>query len=231
MRPDESQSMSPQKQPPQEHPAEQEGYRMMGRLGSVVDFSKDRSNPRKSAIVNAANNTCLGGGGVDGAISVAGGKALHDDRLSLRVIGTRNGKDIRCKTGSAVVTGPNKYGDLLTPYVIHAVGPNYGNVKYRGNESDGDIKLKQAYESSMLHAKNLGIERIGFSLLSAGKFLGNHDLEKVLKIAMKTIDECYYKGLREVHLCAHTKEEFMALFDVVNDLKVPFWAKLDPDQF
>src|SRR6056300_1029100 len=86
--------------------------------GSVVDFAH---NTQSAAIVNAANEGCLGGGGVDGAISDAGGPNLLQDRINLPLLS----EGVRCKTGSAVITGPNDYDELNVPYVIHAVGPNY----------------------------------------------------------------------------------------------------------
>jgi O-acetyl-ADP-ribose deacetylase len=62
------------------------------------------------AIVNAASECCLGGGGIDGAINNAGGRTLIADRRSLPIIthgGGGNG--VRCHTGNAVITGPNSY--------------------------------------------------------------------------------------------------------------------------
>jgi O-acetyl-ADP-ribose deacetylase (regulator of RNase III) len=59
----------------------------------------------------------LGGGGVDGAITAAGGENLADDRMALKQIAP----GIRCKTGSAVITGPGDYGSLKVPFVVHAV--------------------------------------------------------------------------------------------------------------
>ena len=78
--------------------------------GSVVDFTG-------SAIVNAANEACLGGGGVDGAITAAGGKALADARKALPEL---DKKRTRCPTGECVVTisGELKAKD----YCLHAVG-------------------------------------------------------------------------------------------------------------
>ena len=78
--------------------------------GSVVDFTG-------SAIVNAANEACLGGGGVDGAITAAGGKALAEARKALPIVNKRN---TRCPTGECVVTIS---GDLKAKdYCLHAVG-------------------------------------------------------------------------------------------------------------
>ena len=91
--------------------------------GSVVDFAYP-PNPSRSAVVNAANAGCLGGGGVDGALSEAGGPALLADRRALPEI-PRAGSGVRCPTGHAVTTGPGSYGNLGVPDVIHAVGPDY----------------------------------------------------------------------------------------------------------
>lgn len=90
--------------------------------GPITEFAYP-ANPSSSAIVNASNPRCLVGGGVDGAISTAGGPTLLYDRqiLPFRIM---SGKEVRCLPGNAVITGPNNYGQLQVPYVIHAVGPN-----------------------------------------------------------------------------------------------------------
>ena len=75
--------------------------------GSVVDFSH---NTQSSAIVNAANEGCLYGGGVDGAIGDAGGPTLLEDRMNLPQLQP----GVRCQTGSAVSTGPGTYGSLVS---------------------------------------------------------------------------------------------------------------------
>ena len=169
----------------------------------------------KSAIVNAANNRCLGGRGVDGAISAAGGEALLLDRHALPII---HGTNSRCMTGNAVITGPNNNMHLRTPFVIHAVGPNYSNNKYKGSKEKGDIKLHNAYVASMVCARDKGLESVAFSLLSAGKFRGNRSIHEVLNIAMRAIILCAYGGLMEVHLCGHSHHEYLALIEVARDL-------------
>ena len=101
--------------------------------GSVVFATTD-------AIVNAANQGCLGGGGVDGAICDAGGPALAAARRALPLLDAPHGRGhIRCHTGDAVATIG---GDLSARICIHAVGPNYAF-----HRDDGDALLSSAYES------------------------------------------------------------------------------------
>mmetsp|Transcript_4844 Transcript_4844/g.11140 ORF Transcript_4844/g.11140 Transcript_4844/m.11140 type:complete len:394 (-) Transcript_4844:1543-2724(-) len=159
--------------------------------GSVLDFfvAEDEketksAKPRVGAIVNAANEGCLYGGGVDGAINEAGGPGLWMDRKALPVLeGTG---DIRCRTGGAVVTGPNRYGTLRVPYVVHAVGPAY--VRFEGDDySQPDALLRLAYQESLKRCQEEGITDVAFSLLSAGIFRGNRSLHDVLTIAVMAI--------------------------------------------
>ena len=176
--------------------------------GSVVDFTY-AANPSKSAIVNAANEGCLGGGGVDGAISDAGGPNLLQDRMALPFATVDDGEGckralngVRCLTGDAVITGPGDYGDLGVSYVIHAVGPNY--MMYDGRSSsnlssddscesdtasyeEGDALLRSAYVNSMLRAAKNGLEAVAFSLISSGIFRGRHSKKEVLKIGIEGI--------------------------------------------
>jgi O-acetyl-ADP-ribose deacetylase (regulator of RNase III) len=181
--------------------------------GSVLDFTAPSESKRIGAIVNAANEGCLGGGGVDGAINNAGGKNLWKDREELplvqiagtrRRIGSASGADeIRCPTGGAVITGPNNYGSLKVPYIIHAVGPNYfhfSDININNNDdSSGDENnynefsvpdslLRSAYQNSLKRCSNENnITDVGFSLLSAGIFRGNRSQEDVLRIGIIAI--------------------------------------------
>jgi len=107
-----------------------------------------------SAIVNAANVGCLGGGGVDGAITHKGGARLRTEREALPVLGRYRGGEIRCKEGSAVVTG--RQGELYpwgSDFCIHAVGPNYWN--YEGLEEKADKLLQGAYTAALSRAKEV----------------------------------------------------------------------------
>lgn len=175
--------------------------------GSVVDFTY-AANPGKSAIVNAANEGCLGGGGVDGAISDAGGPNLLQDRMALPFAtvdddegGKKTLNGVTCLTGDAVITGPDDYGDLGVNHVIHAVGPNYmmydgrssSNLSSDSCESDtasyeeGDALLRSAYVNSMRRAAENGLEAVAFSLISSGIFRGRHSKKEVLKIGIEGI--------------------------------------------
>ena len=163
-------------------------------MGSVVDFSGD-------AIVNAANRTCLGGGGVDGAISKAGGPELLKARQALPVIKREGKEDIRCPTGEARITIG---GRLRAKWCIHAVGPNY-RVEMAGSKSaaECDRLLKSAYTAAMHLAAKQGVKTIAFSLISAGVFRGPRSLEEVLEIAAQGIVAGDYDGLKEVRACVH----------------------------
>ena len=179
--------------------------------GTVVTFN----GQMKGGIVNAANESGLGGGGVDGAISRAAGDSLYQARLALPV---QTG-GVRIPTGSARITGPQKFGSLKVPYVIHAVGPNFATLPPDQLE-DGDEHLMSAYAMSMACAQEAGIELLGFSLLSAGVYRGSRSLQDVLTIAVNTLVRQSYEGLREVHLISFTAEETEVLLAIVNQLEL-----------
>ncbi len=178
--------------------------------GSVVDFSR----PKTGAIVNAANEMCLGGGGVDGAITAAGGANLAKDRLLLPT----NPNGIRCPTGSAVITGPGDYGQLNVPYVIHAVGPNYRS--YADFETPDNL-LRSAYQSSLNQCRDTGvITDVAFALLSAGIFRGRRDSKDILQIGVQAIRDWMDDheedngALESVTLCGYSSKETDLLLDI-----------------
>jgi len=176
--------------------------------GSIINFKGD-------AIVNAANEYCLGGGGVDGLISHAGGKALYEAREALpveivRVKGVDGKiffKDVRCPAGEARLTIG---GDLKAKYCIHAVGPNYAWHKVE----EGNRILRSAYRSVMkVVEKTDGISSVGFCLISAGIFRGNNSRDSVIRQGFDTIMEMITPG-QEIHMIAYTAIEVRILLEL-----------------
>ena len=184
--------------------------------GSVLSF-------QGSVIVNAANVGCLSGGGVDGAISRAGGRNLQHDRYQLPILA--HNPDIRCHEGRAVLTGPNDYGPLLPLYIIHAVGPNF----QKAPQVTGLERLRSAYQSALDLACQHRLETVGFSLLSAGVFRGPLSLSELFLPSVEAIRDWAAEastpsnntsgsvctsGVKEIHLCAFTEQECFELQQV-----------------
>jgi O-acetyl-ADP-ribose deacetylase len=123
------------------------------------------------AIVNAANESLLGGGGVDGAIHSAAGKELE---LACRKIHEEKGG---CKTGDAVITTG---GNLPAKFVIHTVGP-----VWRGGKQQEAELLSGAYLSSLRLASENGIKTIAFPNISTGIY--GFPKEQASKIAVSAV--------------------------------------------
>lgn len=114
----------------------------------------DITTQSTDAIVNAANSSLLGGGGVDGAIHRKGGKAILDDCRKIR------NKQGKCKTGEAVITTA---GNLPSNFVIHTVGPVWNN----GNSNEKEL-LANCYLNSLRLADEYDIKSIAFPNISTG---------------------------------------------------------------
>ncbi|WP_067145477.1 O-acetyl-ADP-ribose deacetylase [Pseudotamlana agarivorans] len=125
------------------------------------------------AIVNAANTSLLGGGGVDGAIHRAGGIQILEECKQIRA------KQGGCNVGEAVITSS---GNLKAKFVIHTVGPNWNN----GNSNEAE-KLKNCYINSLKLAQENKIKTIAFPNISTGIY--GYPLEEAAEIAIKTITE------------------------------------------
>ena len=156
-----------------------------------------------TAIVNAANENCLGGDGVDGAITKAGGAALKQAREELPI----NEAGVRCPTGTAVYTSA---GELKCDYVIHAVGPNYRT------DQDADFLLTKAYASAMRLARGKKSESIAFPILSGGIFKGQRDLKDVIEIGLRAIQVNSYPELDVVLFVAYTDDDENEALNVLN---------------
>lgn len=144
----------------------------------IHTIEADITTIKVDAIVNAANERLLGGGGVDGAIHRAAGPKLLEECLKFPI---RGPKGERCPTGCVKVT-PGF--DLPSKFIIHAVGPRW---KSSGNISENyeDRDLESCYSESLYTAKHLGLKSIAFPAISTGIF--GFPIGLACEIALDTI--------------------------------------------
>jgi O-acetyl-ADP-ribose deacetylase (regulator of RNase III) len=148
-------------------------------VSTSIDVSKtkltlilgDITKQKSDAIVNAANSTLLGGGGVDGAIHRAGGPLILEECMKIRE------KQGGCKTGEAVIT---RGGNLPARYVIHTVGPIWGG----GNRNEPEL-LAACYRNSLELAVENGVKTISFPSISTGAY--GYPLAKASPIALRAV--------------------------------------------
>ncbi len=140
----------------------------------IIVVEGDITKLKFDAIVNAANRSLLGGGGVDGAIHRAAGPQLLAECKKL------NG----CSTGQAKITAGY---NLPAKYVIHTVGPIW-----RGGYENEDELLAACYKNSMALAINYGIKSIAFPSISTGAY--RFPIKRAAAIAIKTVRNFFESG-------------------------------------
>lgn len=154
---------------------------------SVIKFAV-----KVDAIVNAANESLLGGGGVDGAIHDAAGHELFDECLKLH----------GCKPGEAKVT---RAYNIPCAYIIHTVGPRYYECK-----NPAEI-LRNCYLNCLKRADELGLESIAFCSISTGVFA--YPIKEAAKICAEVVVNYQPTNLKRAYMCTYDNDRATAIYN------------------
>jgi O-acetyl-ADP-ribose deacetylase (regulator of RNase III) len=180
---------------------EEEAHRFLG--GRVRVLAGDITRQEVDAVVNAANSTLMGGGGVDGAIHRAGGARILEECLEIR----RTAQYTKgLPTGEAVITTG---GLLPARYVIHTVGPVYG--QHGGLE--GEL-LAGCYQNSLALAARRELAAVAFPAISTGAF--GYPREEAAVVASQAIErflasnESSLREIRLVFFLPHDMKVFLS---------------------
>ena len=157
-------------------------------MGTIRIIKGDITKLSCDAIVNAANSSLLGGGGVDGAIHRAAGPELLAECRTLH----------GCQTGEAKIT---KGYNLPSQFVIHTVGPVY----FEHTPTESEALLTSCYENSMKLAKEKGLKTIAFPLISAGVY--GYPQREAIKVAVERM-KLHQEEFNEITLVLFGEREF-----------------------
>ena len=167
--------------------------------GDITEIETD-------AIVNAANSSLLGGGGVDGAIHRRGGSKILEGCNIIRATEWPGG----LPTGKAVITSA---GNLKAKHVIHTVGP----IWRRGNHGEPELGA-QAYRNSLRLAVSQGLKTVAFPSISTGAY--GYPIEDACSIALKAVKEFLEKKntLDEVVFVLFSEHDLGVYMDVAKEV-------------
>jgi O-acetyl-ADP-ribose deacetylase len=170
-------------------------------MNRVQVIRADITKLQVDAIVNAANSSLLGGGGVDGAIHRAAGRGLLEECRQLR----------GCPTGQAKITGGH---NLPAKYVIHAVGP-----VWRGGGQQEDQLLASCYRVSLELARGHGVGSIAFPAISCGVYA--FPIPRAARVAIQTIRASLSGDdqIKLVQIAAFSDEVQNAFQQALDDLR------------
>ena len=170
-------------------------------LGDITHLAVD-------AIVNAANERMLGGGGVDGAIHAAAGRELYEACLAVPEVEP----DVRCPTGEARITPAFK---LPAKYVIHTVGPYWTDGSFGEDE-----KLASCYRSVLSLASEYAIESIAFPAISCGVY--HFPPQRAAEISVRAIVDFLSQetSVVQVKLVSFGNEMYRVLSDALESGRV-----------
>ncbi|MER3456666.1 MAG: O-acetyl-ADP-ribose deacetylase [candidate division GAL15 bacterium] len=179
--------------------------------GGVLELVRgDITQQAVDAVVNAANPSLMGGGGVDGAIHRAGGPAILEE--CKRIVQTLPGR--RLGTGEAVITTGGK---LPARYVIHTVGP-----VWQGGGAGEDQLLAKAYRSSLELARSRGLRSVAFPSISTGAY--GFPVERAARVALRTLREFLqeHPGVFEVvRMVLWSPQDFQVYRKALEELTAP----------
>jgi O-acetyl-ADP-ribose deacetylase (regulator of RNase III) len=167
--------------------------------GDITEMDTD-------AIVNAANPSLMGGGGVDGAIHRKGGPKILEECKKIRATEYPDG----LPTGKAVITTG---GNLKARYVIHTVGPIWRG----GNRGEPEL-LAEAYRNSLKLAVSKGLKTIAFPSISTGAY--GYPIEKACRVALTTVKEFLEKEnqLEKVVLVLFSRRDFEICMEAAREI-------------
>ncbi|WP_439881760.1 O-acetyl-ADP-ribose deacetylase [Pontibacter sp. MBLB2868] len=171
-----------------------------------IDVIKgDITKQEVDAIVNAANSSLLGGGGVDGAIHRAGGPAILEECKQIRA------KQGGCPTGEAVITTGGK---LPAKYVIHTVGP----VWHGGNQREPEL-LANCYRNSLQLANENDVQSIAFPNISTGVY--GYPKDKAANVAVQAVQDYLQQhqqsGIKNVRFVCFDDENYALYKSILNE--------------